>query len=629
MPARTMTARRPVPRWLVAPVVVISLAAGLGPVVPASAAVADVAQAGASRTASAGPGSPFTVYVANGGSDNVTPIQTATNTPGAPIPAGSQPFAIAITPDGKTAYVPNSVSGTVTPIDTATNTPGAPIPVGSEPFAIAITPDGKTAYVANYFSGTVTPIQTATNTPGAPIPVGKEPDPIAITPDGKTVYVANEGSDSVTPIQTATNTAEAPIAAGGQPSDIAITPDGKTVYVANIFRGTVTPIDTATNTPGAPIPVGNNPDRLAITPDGKTVYVANANYTGYFAGTVTPIATATNTPGAPIPVGTYPWNIAITPDGKTAYVVNANTSSYVASTVTPIDTTTNTPGAPIPVGNEPNAIAITPDGKTAYVANGASDTVTPIDTTTNTPGTPIPVGTRPDGIAITPTLTQAPTFTSDASYTATFRVAFRFTATTTGEPAPAITRTGRLPTGVKFTNNHNGTATISGAPRKCASGMYRLTLIAKNTAGTATQEFTLTVTRAPILGKLHTIRARVGRPVRRVIHAGGYPLPALTETGSLPRGLSFSGHGKGTAIVAGTPAAHTTGRYRITIIAANTSGAVTRHLTIIVSHHRHRRSGSGAPVPQFVPSQGSGASADRAPEAMRRATVLQPAPSAA
>lgn len=39
-----------------------------------------------------------------------------------------------------TAYVVSGAAGTVTPIDTATNTAGTPIPVGSGPWAIAITP---------------------------------------------------------------------------------------------------------------------------------------------------------------------------------------------------------------------------------------------------------------------------------------------------------------------------------------------------------------------------------------------------------------------------------------------------------------------------------------------------------
>ena len=102
----------------------------------------------------------------------MTPITTATNTPGKPIKVGHRPRLIAITPDGKTAYVVNQ-GGTVTPIATATNTPGKPIKVGGQPYsAIAITPDGKTVYVANTGTNTVTPISTATNTPGKPIKVG-------------------------------------------------------------------------------------------------------------------------------------------------------------------------------------------------------------------------------------------------------------------------------------------------------------------------------------------------------------------------------------------------------------------------------------------------------------------------
>ena len=70
----------------------------------------------------------------------------------------------------------------MTPISTATNTPGTPIRVsGGEP--MTITPDGKTLYVLTG-SGTVVPISTATNTPGQPIRVGRPRclPLIAITP---------------------------------------------------------------------------------------------------------------------------------------------------------------------------------------------------------------------------------------------------------------------------------------------------------------------------------------------------------------------------------------------------------------------------------------------------------------
>jgi YVTN family beta-propeller protein len=72
----------------------------------------------------------WTAYVANGNADDVTPVDTATNTVGTTIalPSGTaSPAGIAITPDGKTAYVVNAFSNNVTPIDVATNTAGSTI----------------------------------------------------------------------------------------------------------------------------------------------------------------------------------------------------------------------------------------------------------------------------------------------------------------------------------------------------------------------------------------------------------------------------------------------------------------------------------------------------------------------
>ncbi len=157
--------------------------------------------------------------------------------------------------------------------------------------------------------------------------------------------------------------------------------------------------------------------------------------------------------------------------------------------------------------------------------------------------------------------------------------------TTTGIPAPAISRTGRLPSGMRFTDNRNRTATISGTPASGAAGTYPLTFTAKNEAGTATQAFTLTVTRAPYIKKVHTIRAREGIQLNRTIRAIGYPAPALTESGPLPAGLSFT-DGNGTAVITGTPATGSSRRYRITIIATNASGTTTRPVILLISPHR-------------------------------------------
>jgi hypothetical protein len=77
--------------------------------------------------------------------------------------------------------------GTITPVNTATGTPGKPIHVGAGGGVdwraqIVITPDGKTVYVTT--GSGVRPISTATNTPGKPIHIAGRytGQVIAITP---------------------------------------------------------------------------------------------------------------------------------------------------------------------------------------------------------------------------------------------------------------------------------------------------------------------------------------------------------------------------------------------------------------------------------------------------------------
>lgn len=109
---------------------------------------------------------------------------------------------------------------------------------------------------------------------------------------------------------------------------------------------------------------------------------------------------------------------------------------------------------------------------------------------------PVPLTTSSTSIGEVSILTFKPTITSAASYTATFGVAFSFTVTASGAPSPTIIMVGKLPPGVKFTWNTNGTARISGTPRGRPNQDYPLALNALNDYGSDTQAFTLTVNSA-------------------------------------------------------------------------------------------------------------------------------------
>ena len=57
---------------------------------------------------------------------------------GSPITVGTHPYGVAVTPDGSRVYIANQSSNNVSVIDTTTNTVTATVPVGSDPFAFGV-----------------------------------------------------------------------------------------------------------------------------------------------------------------------------------------------------------------------------------------------------------------------------------------------------------------------------------------------------------------------------------------------------------------------------------------------------------------------------------------------------------
>ena len=92
----------------------------------------------------------------------------------------------------------------------------------------------------------------------------------------------------------------------------------------------------------------------------------------------------------------------------------------------------------------------------------------------------------------------APAITSATSATFTVGTAATpFSVTTTGTPAPALSESGAMPSGVSFVDNGNGTATISGTPALGTVADYPITITANNgVTPNATQAFTLHIAKA-------------------------------------------------------------------------------------------------------------------------------------
>ncbi len=112
-----------------------------------------------------------------------------------------------------TALIANA-SNTVSVIDATNNTVTTTITVGTNPSAVAVSPDGATAYITNFNDNTVSVIDTTTNTVTATIPVESGPEDVAfgpcatpepeieaeVTGDGRSVSVTGSGFPANTTI---------------------------------------------------------------------------------------------------------------------------------------------------------------------------------------------------------------------------------------------------------------------------------------------------------------------------------------------------------------------------------------------------------------------------------------------
>jgi putative Ig domain-containing protein len=188
---------------------------------------------------------------------------------------------------------------------------------------------------------------------------------------------------------------------------------------------------------------------------------------------------------------------------------------------------------------------------------------------------------------------QPPVFTSAGGASLAAGTAGSVTITATG--ATTMAQGGTLPAGLSFTDNGNGTATLSGTPQ-APNGTFSLAFTATNATGSTTQPFLLTIGPPLFLSAPQAVFT-AGVTGTFTISASGDP---TLRTGVLPPGLEFTDHGGGIAIVTGAPAPTTTGITEISITATSAGGATTQQFSLMIS---------GSTVPAFTSAgQGSLAS---------------------
>lgn len=203
------------------------------------------------------------VYVANFGTNSVSLISTATNAVTMSTAVGSQPIAMAETPDALNLYVLNQADNTLTdlsPVDLSTL---ATIPIGTTPVWAVPRVDSQRLYVLTQGDGLLHTLRTDTNAIVSSQPVGVGANFIlydsnrsrlyVTSPATSAFYVFDATTDPPTPLVPNGSTSSAislpvPSPCGGgitcsgvTPLSVSVLPDGSRFYVASYVTASPCP----------------------------------------------------------------------------------------------------------------------------------------------------------------------------------------------------------------------------------------------------------------------------------------------------------------------------------------------------------------------------------------------------
>ncbi|MBM3191814.1 MAG: hypothetical protein FJZ63_04100 [Chlamydiae bacterium] len=346
-----------------------------------------------------------------GGSPCVSILDLSTNSVITNLPVGSNPQALAVTPDGAFLYVTNQNDDTVTVIDVASNSVKTTITsLDTQPNALAITPDGRYVYVCCNVNGSDAGfcdiIDTSSNQIITRTPIDGGPYGIVFTPDGTKAYIACVNGISINVINTSSPSTKSVISLSGPPlvQDIAITPDGTKLFVPLLGVSTMVVISTSTNTIIKTFSdmLSSSPTALAITPNGLQAFLVSSFPPYLVAVNTSSYAVDSSITGITMKA----WALGITPNGKYVYVfTNPNEGSapnqiYVVDAKSHqfITSFTLEMGEGYSTGLQ--TIAMTGNKNQAYVVNFASNSVSLIDEKRVLKT--IQAGSQPYAVVVTP-----------------------------------------------------------------------------------------------------------------------------------------------------------------------------------------------------------------------------------
>jgi YVTN family beta-propeller protein len=142
------------------------------------------------------------------------------------VKIGPRPRSVAFLQNGRIAIVPSESDGQLYAIDTETIkvVKTIPLPKGSRPMRVKVSPDGSKLYASTGRGATVAVLDAKTYAVLDTITVGQRPWGIVVSPDGKYLFSANGPSNDVSVVDLATSKEIAKVKAGSSPWGLAIVP---------------------------------------------------------------------------------------------------------------------------------------------------------------------------------------------------------------------------------------------------------------------------------------------------------------------------------------------------------------------------------------------------------------------
>ena len=145
-------------------------------------------------------------------------------------------------------------------------------------------------------------------------------------------------------------------------------------------------------------------------------------------------------------------------------------------------------------------------------------------------------------VPFTLTVGDAPSITSTCPATALTGTGYSCSIDTSGFPDPSFIESDALPSGITFTDNGNGTATLSGTPAPGTGGIYPVSITASNGfSPDATQGFAVTVDQpSAFTVDSPPLTVLAGQPYAYTFVASGFPDPNYSLGAGAPSWLSIN-----------------------------------------------------------------------------------------